>query len=699
MEVDRIVLDFVSCLVMSTRSLLFRLLPLVLAALLATVTGVIGLGIHRTGLAVPAVHDGDALMMLPWIDAMARGEGWWGDRRLGAPGVQDLSDFPRADLLHMAGLQSLAWVFGDPAVVMNLALILDFPLIVLLTHLALRRLGAEPWPAAAGALLFACLPFHWGEVHHLFLAGYFLVPWQLLPAIALARSIDLASASEHRIRWWDILLAGAGGLAGLYFAYFASYLVVLAGLRSAWCRGTWRPLGAACAVAGMAAFGCCLGYLPTALRSDGPNPAVGARLALESEIYALKPLNLVLPSEGHISGLGLIRHEFNGPHRPLHEAETFYMGALAIIGACGALCAVVAGRRGSLAEACGFLILMLLVLVVPGGLGAAVAYVLPGIRCLGRAGLLAAFFGLATTLTLISARLASKPRLTVLLMTAIVTLGLLDHFRKPDAASARARVADWQALHAFGEAIEKKAGAGALHFQLPHVGYPELQAPGTMGSYDHLAAVLHAPHSRFSGGGMSNRPAEIWCRWVGGLPPRDLISVLAADAWAGIWLDCRGFAKPQAVRAEYEALLGPPLLMDGGERVWFSLQGVKAESVPACPPMLRLVEGHLLEASGPPTRMVVRSRGRVRLIVENPGQPKRILMRLWAEEGPGRPVGVRISGPIERTVEFVDHRMQLEIAIDVPTGNIELQVEALHRPYIPAPLPLHLFTLGVELIP
>jgi hypothetical protein len=74
-------------------------------------------------------------------------------------------------------------------------------------------------------------------------------------------------------------------------------------------------------------------------------------------------------------------------------------------------------------------------------------------------------------------------------------------------------------------------------------------------------------------------------------------------------------------------------------------------------------------------------------------------MRLWAEEGPGRPVGVRISGPIERTVEFIDHRMQLEVAIDVPTGNVELQVEALHRPYIPAPLPLHLFTLGVELIP
>jgi hypothetical protein len=87
------------------------------------------------------------------------------------------------------------------------------------------------------------------------------------------------------------------------------------------------------------------------------------------------------------------------------------------------------------------------------------------------------------------------------------------------------------------------------------------------------------------------------------------------------------------------------------------------------------------------------------MIVDNPGQPKRIVMRLWAEEGAGRPVGVRISGLLERTVEFVGHRMQLEVPIDLPTGSVELQVEALHRPYISAPLPLHLFTVGVELIP
>jgi lipopolysaccharide transport system permease protein len=70
------------------------------------------------------------------------------------------------------------------------------------------------------------------------------------------------------------------------------------------------------------------------------------------------------------------------------------MGALAIVGALAGLCAVVAGRRGSLTEAFGYLVLMLLVLVVPGGLGAAVAYVLPGVRCLGRAGLLVAFLGI-----------------------------------------------------------------------------------------------------------------------------------------------------------------------------------------------------------------------------------------------------------------------------------------------------------------
>lgn len=684
---------------MSNVTLLVRWVPLLLAMAAATVLGVVGLGIHRTGLSVPAVHDGDALMMLPWIDAMVRGEGWWGDRRLGAPGVGDLSDFPRADLLHLAGLQLLAWFFQDASVVMDLALILQFPLIVLLAFLALRCLGTEHCPAAAGAMLFACLPFHWGEIHHLFLAGYFLVPLQLLPAMALARSVDAQSAQKYRVRWWDVLLAGVGGLAGLYYAYFASYLVVLAGLRSASFRGSYRPIGAACAVAGMAAVGCCLGYLPTAMRPNGPNPAVGSRLALESEVYALKPLNLVLPSEGHISGLGTFRHEFNGVHRPLHEAETFYMGILALVGALSALCAVVAGRRGTVPEALGFLVLMLLVLVVPGGLGAVVAYILPGVRCLGRAGILVAFLGLATTLSLVSSKLEAKPRLALLLLLGMTIAGLLDQFRKPDAASPRVRAAEWQALHDFGAAIEQNAGLGGRHFQLPHVGYPELQAPGSMGSYDHLAAVLHAPRSRFSGGGMSNRPAELWCRWVGGLTPPDVVAVLVADGWAGVWLDCRGLANPKAVRSEYEVLLGKPLEMDGGSRLWFSLRGARPGSLPVCPPLLRLVEGYLLEPLGPPTRLAIRSQGSARIFIENPGEVRRVVMRLWAEEGVGRPGGLRMAGPVESTMEFVDHRLQLEMPIEVPTGGVELRVQAQQRPILPAPLPLHLFALKVELIP
>ena len=78
-------------------------------------------------------------------------------------------------------------------------------------------------------------------------------------------------------------------------------------------------------------------------------------------------------------------------------------------------------------------------------------------------------------------------RWVVLLMVA---LGLADQRCKPEAADPSTRSRDWEGLRAFGAEINHRAGADARHFQLPHLGYPEAIAPGSMGSYDHLAAVL-----------------------------------------------------------------------------------------------------------------------------------------------------------------------------------------------------------------
>lgn len=679
-----------------------RLIPLVLAMSVATVFAFVALGLHRTGLGVPASHDGDGLMMLQWIDSMARGEGWMGDRRLGLPGSQDLADYPRADFLHLAALQFLCRFSSDPAVVLNLALVIDFPLIVFSAHLAFRWLGIGPWISAALATLFACLPYHLGQVNHLFLAGYFLVPWQLMPAIALARSVDAKSAESNPVRWWDPLLAFAGGMAGLYYSFFASFLVMAAALRSGICRRSWVPVLTGLALAGVAGFGCASSYLPTAFRQDGPNPMVAARLALESEVYALKPLNLVLPFEGHGSGLGIIRHEFNGPHRPLHEAETYYLGTCASGGVVLGLLAVVTGRRGGPIESAGFLLLMLLALAVPGGLGALVAYVLPGLRALGRAGLPIAFLGLVVVGFTLAPGLGGRTWPKVAMSVFMVVLGLADQRCKPESADPAVRARDWDGLRAFGAEINHRAGPDARHFQLPHLGYPEAITPGSMGAYDHLAAVLHVPQGRFSFGGMTNRPAEVWCRWAGSLPPRKLAALLAADGWKGLWIDLRGMPDPAGTRREFESLLGPPLVGPGETRLWFPVRPVEDEAAPHAPLLARLAEGFPMEAPGNPGRVTARCRERVRILVDNLGPPRKALIGIVAERGYGPPGGIRLTGlngRLEESLAFNGSRLDVKIPAEFPQGTSEIELLPMHPARLHAPLPLNRFAAWVELSP
>lgn len=676
--------------------------PVTLAMILATAYAVAALGLHRTGLNVPASHQGDSLMMLQWIDSMARGEGWMGDHRLGYPGTQDLSDYPRADYLHLTGLWVLTRFLADPAVVMNLALVAGFPLCALSGHLAFRWLGFCPWISAALATLFACLPYHLGQVNHLFLAGYFLVPWQLMPAIMLAGSVDARSAESRQVRWWDPIVAFVGGLAGLYYAWFASFLVVVAGIRSGICRQSPMPLLAGLALAAIAGLGCAAGYLPTALRQDGPNPMVGARLALEAEVFSLKPLNLALPSEGHGSGLGIFRHEFNAPHRPLHEAETHYMGAIAVAGAAVALVAVVTLRRGGPLESIGFLILMLLVLAVPGGLGAVVAYVMPGVRALGRAGLPIAFLGLAGAGFALAPGLGERTWPRVVLSIVLVALGLADQRCRPEAADAGTRAREWEDLRRFGAAIAARSGPDGRHFQLPHMGYPEAIAPGSMGSYDHLAAPLHVGSGRFSFGGMTNRTAEVWCRWAGTLAPRQLVALLAAEGWQGLWIDQRGMPDPAKARREFEDLLGPPIEGLGGARLWFPVRPVEGESPPSPPLLARLSRGFPLEAPGNPGRITARCRDKVVIGVDNPGPARKAVIRVVAERGYGPPGPIRLTGlngKLEETLAYSGSRLEAAIPAEFPQGASEFELVPMHPARLPAPLPLNRFAAWVELTP
>lgn len=658
------------------------------------------LGLHQTGWLVPAVHDGDGLMMLQWIDSMAHGNGLVIDPRLGYPGTQDLSAFPRADWLHLGALWALVKAGCSPALAYNIYLIAGFSFCswsaALFWHLA-----GSPLPrSVALGILFALLPGHFQQIHHLFLAGYFLIPWQLAPGYRLAKG---QGVDRWLPTWDECLFALLGGLAGLYYAWFAALVVGVAGLRATWVSSSAKPLNQVAVLSLLACLAAGSGSLPSffAQGESASNPAVGARMALEAETYSLQPLALALPPQGHLSGLGLFRAEYMGPHRALHEAEAGYLGLVAVSGLLVALTALVLAPRQHPWEALGLLALIALIYAVTGGMGAMVAWLVPGIRVLGRMSFILAFVGLSVW--------AFWPKIAMggwkacLTLALILVVGSLDQMIKPDSASPSRRKEEWIALAELGKTLQTAYPQGGKHFQLPWEGYPEGTPPGTMDGYAHLAGVIHAPNQTFSGGGLMNTRADAWQRWAASLPVPAMLATLREKGFDGLWLDTRGYS-PEALTPlfrDLERYLSKPV-GPLAHRLWYDLRTTRDLPPPSAGfPLLVLQKGLLLDPLAHPAQISFRMRGSGAVRIHNPGLAGTYEIRIRAEEGATLPGGLSLSGLVGETLPFgSDHKLEKTIRVELPAeSHGDLQFQCSRHWLRPAPMPLHDAAIWLEIKP
>src|SRR5688572_20480391 len=72
------------------------------------------LRLPQADLRAPFSYSGDALLILPFVKATAERGSHWRNERLGAPGVQDMHDFPVVDHLHLAALWVITRIDPDP---------------------------------------------------------------------------------------------------------------------------------------------------------------------------------------------------------------------------------------------------------------------------------------------------------------------------------------------------------------------------------------------------------------------------------------------------------------------------------------------------------------------------------------------------------------------------------------------------------
>ena len=532
---------------------------------------VYSLDLPHVKLSVPLSYEGDSLQYLAVFRTILT-TGWYTSMPLlGAPFGTTHFDAPVPDGLFLLFVSALRPFTTDPAVAFNVLYIGGFLLVPVCFFIAARRLDIPRELALAGAVAYTYLPFHFLRIQHLFYTLYFLPP---LVVAAAATLIDMPIASRW-LSWRKGALFIVTGACGVYYAFFLAGTLLFGGMISMFATGERRRFGLAAAGAAIITASLVANLAPNLLYQarHGANPSVAQRQVVESEIYGLKVVQLLLPHAFHpIHALGAPARKYN-ESTAMTEAHTSSLGLIASAGFLLALLrlftrwstpATVAERRlDLLAKANGFLVLAATV----GGFGVLFALLVsPQIRAWNRVSVIVAAIALLALLLEV-ARWTQQPdapdakrRRRAFAAVALLAVWAIDEAPQR-ALQLQATRDEYGRDAAFVARAATMLPAGASVFQLPYVAYPETPPQHREGHYGMIRPYLQPSTLHWSHGAMRGRPEDDWLRTVSARPLAQQVDIAERSGFSAIYVERRAYPdNGAAVERRLSALLGPPIL-------------------------------------------------------------------------------------------------------------------------------------------
>jgi phosphoglycerol transferase len=294
------------------------------------------------------------------------------------------------------------------------------------------------------------------------------------------------------------------------------------------------------------------------------------RFAFETEVFSLRPLQLVLPVADHrLEPLADLRDRYD-KHIPPTEAS---FAALGVVGAAGLavllaallLAAVRTGapRGDPLLRHTAVLALVALLFSTAGGLAPVVSFLVsPQLHAWNRFSIFIGFFALLAVAALLD-RL--RGRVAWIVAGALLVVGVLDQTTGAMTPRYAEVEREWRSDEAWVDDVDAALAEDAAVLQLPYVAYPSSPPVERMVDYDHVRPYLHSDDLRWSYGAMKGREEDIG---------DDVEPAEAADAgFAAVMVDRFGYADSgAAVEAELRRLSGrEPIVSPDGRRVLFVL--------------------------------------------------------------------------------------------------------------------------------
>lgn len=575
------------------------------AGALATVAAALVLELWRARLDVPWAYSGDGISYGVFVKGILD-HGWhYTNPSLAAPGVQELYDWPilSGENLQALIVKLLGLGLSDWATVTNVYFLLTFPLAAMTAVVILRRLGSARGPALVCAVLFALLPYHFARgQNELFIVGYFAVPFGAYLVLTILKGEALFArrsrpgprvlsyCSRRSLATVGMVVAIVGASASYYYSSLTVVMVAAATLLAALVRRRRQAVVSGAVVLALLTVGVVATLAPSiAYRIEhGPNEVAGQRGVSESEIFALKLTQLVLPIEDHrLSFLGR-RSASYAEAAPFGElGRPVHLGLVASLGFAWLLVVAVASvsrasgwKPGAPYHQVATANLLAFLIGTVGGVSALIAATLtPQLRAWNRISVFIGFFALVAVglgLSWLGERLGRETSARAgfaVLLGAILTVGVLEQ-TSPASVPAYATIrSEYESDAHFVAQIERVMPRAAAIYQLPYVQFPEAGLGSQLGDYDLARPYLHSDDLRWSFGAMKGRPsvpAALATERV-----ERLLPAASRAGYEGLYIDRAGYPDRAArLEAEVSALLGgvEPLVSDNGRMSFFDLR-------------------------------------------------------------------------------------------------------------------------------
>ncbi|MEO6121016.1 MAG: hypothetical protein ABIW46_01475, partial [Acidimicrobiales bacterium] len=330
-------------------------------------------------------------------------------------------------------------------------------------------------------------------------------------------------------------------------------------------------------------------------RRHGPNPAVADRAAGESDLYALRIIDLFLPARAHrLAPLADLRARLDSfpvsPVWPAPQTPLGVAGAGGLALSLAAVAAVAGAGGGARGRAKGRIaagptrlalaqlgVLNLAAIVVAASTGFSSLLALAGftqVRVWSRMAVFIAFFSFAALgqfLQAVGPRIWASARartrrlgpagarlLGATVALSAFALAVLDQTQPATRPPYAANQVVFTDDRAFVGQIERLMAPGAAVFQLPVVSFPEGSPPAGMLDYALLRGYLHSSRLRWSYASMRGRPAD-WAWSLEGRSVEAVVDRVTAAGFSGLYVDQAGFEDGAAALAlELERLVGAP---------------------------------------------------------------------------------------------------------------------------------------------